>query len=595
MKQRFRSLFLILPVLVLLTGVRSSFCQETRTPPGKSFVDYFLPMPINGSLSKGAWGAAEVGARDQKNGLEDATMTQWDYWDGQIIKAPDGKYHMFASRWDQAKGHREWGNSRAIHAVSDKLTGPYVDKGLCWPNDQGGKGHNVTALVLPDGRYGVVISETRPGTVFVSKSLDGPWEQLGIIKGDGLHASNISIMVRPDGDFMIVPRSGQVFISKAADGILGPYKSMGPSVFPKGIPNLEDPAIFYSGGLYHIVVNSWSTRKAYHLTSKDGKSHWVNRGLAYDPTRDFIRYTDGTVNHWHKLERPGVLIENGHVTAMTLAVLDTPKEEQPGNNGHGSKIIVVLFDGAALDRDLQADIRRISLEGKEGVPAPVAEPGKDGIDRIHKVETPSLELFPTTQKPARGTIMVCPGGGYGILAINHEGYFVAKKLNEFGYDVAILLYHVSAGNETRELAIADAKAALTLLQKRGGEFGFSTRKIGVMGFSAGGHLAARLTHATATDTPPDFVVLMYPAYLEKAGKVLDEVAPVKTPAFVYVAGDDKLAPSSIAYAEACQEAKVPCDFTKTEHGGHGFGLKLPLPQDVKDWPNKLHVFLDGLK
>ena len=116
-----------------------------------------------------------------------------------------------------------------------------------------------------------------------------------------------------------------------------------------------------------------------------------------------------------------------------------------------------------------------------------------------------------------------------------------------------------------------------------------------MGFSAGGHLAARLTHATATDTPPDFVVLMYPAYLEKAGKVLDEVAPVKTPAFVYVAGDDKLAPSSIAYAEACQEAKVPCDFTKTEHGGHGFGLKLPLPQDVKDWPNKLHVFLDGLK
>ena len=47
-------------------------------------------------------------------------MTRWNYWDGQIIKAPDGKYHMFASRWDQAKGHSEWGNSRAVHAVSDK-------------------------------------------------------------------------------------------------------------------------------------------------------------------------------------------------------------------------------------------------------------------------------------------------------------------------------------------------------------------------------------------------------------------------------------------------------------------------------------------
>ena len=88
---------------------------------------------------------------------------------------------------------------------------------------------------------------------------------------------------------------------------------------------------------------------------------------------------------------------------------------------------------------------------------------------------------------------------------------------------------------------------------------------------------------------------MYPAYLEKGGKVLDEVAPVKTPAFVYVAGDDKYAPSAIAYAEACKEAKVPCDFTKTEHGGHGFGLKPVLPPDVKDWPDKLHAFLDGLK
>ena len=242
-----------------------------------------------------------------------------------------------------------------------------------------------------------------------------------------------------------------------------------------------------------------------------------------------------------------------------------------------------------------ADIRRISLEGKEGVPAPAAEPGKDGIDRIHKVDTPALELFPTTHKPARGTIMICPGGGYGILAINHEGYFVANKLNEFGYDAAILLYHVNAGQETRELAIADAKAGLGLLQNRGGEFGMSTKKIGVMGFSAGGHLAARLTHATAAGMPPDFVVLMYPAYLEKGDKVLDDVAPVKTPAFVYVAADDQLAPSAIAYAGACKKANIPCVFIKPAHGGHGFGLKPGLPPDVKDWPDKLHAFLDGLK
>ncbi len=326
MKRVFQALFVILPVLVVLGSVRCGVCQDAKPASKKTFIDYFLPMPIHDSLSKSVWGAAEVGPRDPKNGLEDPTMTRWNYWDGQIIEAPDGKYHLFASRWEQARGHNGWFGSKAVHAVSDTLTGPYVDQGLCWPNDQGGKGHNVTALVLPDGRYAVVISETRPGTVYVSKSLDGPWENLGTIRGEGLRTSNVSLMVRPDGDFMIVPRSGQVFISKAADGVLGPYKAAGPSVFPRGIPNLEDPVVFYSGGLYHIVVNSWSTRKAYHLTSQDGKSHWVNRGLAYDPTKDFCRYTDGTVNHWHKMERPGVLLENGHVVAMTLAVLDTPKE-----------------------------------------------------------------------------------------------------------------------------------------------------------------------------------------------------------------------------------------------------------------------------
>jgi acetyl esterase/lipase len=257
--------------------------------------------------------------------------------------------------------------------------------------------------------------------------------------------------------------------------------------------------------------------------------------------------------------------------------------------------VVGLLAALGLCTAQADDIRRISLEGKEGVPPPPTLAGKDGIDRVQKVPTPALELFPTAQKPARGTIMVCPGGGYGILAINHEGYNVAKKLNEFGFDVAILLYRVSAGKETRELAIADAQTALALLQKRGGEFGMSTKKIGVMGFSAGGHLAARVTHATAAGTPPDFAVLMYPAYLEKDGQVLDEVAPVKTPAFVYVAADDKYAPSGTAYAAACKEKKIPCDFHKPEHGGHGFGLKVNLPPGVKDWPDKLHAFLDGLK
>jgi hypothetical protein len=348
----------VIPALVLFCG---TVCAAEKT-----LIDYFLPTPVQGKLTKDVWGADNVLPRDPENGLEDATIKQWCYWDGQIIKGPDGKYHMFASRWEENKGHRGWFGSLAVHAVSDKAIGPYKDLGVAWPDNQGGKGHNVTALVLPDKRYAVVVSETRPGDVFVSSSLNGPWEQLGSIKVDanGFNArdarmSNLSVLLRPDGKFEIVPRSGAIWIS--SEGILGPYKLQGPSVYA-GIPslptkNLEDPVVWYSGGLYHIVVNCWSERKAFHLTSPDGIANWTNRGLAYDPTRDFVRYKDGTVNHWDKMERPGVLLENGHVAFFTFAVLDVPKEKELGNDGHGSKIIVVPFDGAALDRDLQKVVK----------------------------------------------------------------------------------------------------------------------------------------------------------------------------------------------------------------------------------------------
>jgi hypothetical protein len=347
--------------LIVLCALISSAIGASAHAADKTLIDYFLPMPIQSPLVSNVWGAPGVFPRDPQNGLEDTTMKQWCYWDGQIIKGAEGKYHMFASRWDQARGHNGWGGSLAVHAVSDKVIGPYIDKGLCWPDSQGGKGHNVTALVLPDGRYAVVVSETRPGDVFVSKSLEGPWEFLGSIKvaanefSRGGRMSNLSIMVRPDGNFMIVPRSGAILISK--DGIIGPYTVQGPSIYPQipGLPlrNLEDPVVWFSGGLYHIVVNGWSDRKAYHLTSPDGIKNWTFRGLAYDPTKDFVRYTDGTVNHWEKLERPGVVIEDGHVTHFTFAVLDVPKNQERGNDTHGSKIIVVPFDGVALDRDIQ--------------------------------------------------------------------------------------------------------------------------------------------------------------------------------------------------------------------------------------------------
>ncbi len=107
--------------------------------------------------------------------------------------------------------------------------------------------------------------------------------------------------------------------------------------------------MWFSGGLHPIVVKSGKP-----ITSPRKTASRIGlRGLTYDPTVDFVRYTDGTVNRWDKLERPGVVLENGHVVAVTLAVLDVPKDQERGNDRHGSKVSVIPFDGAALDRDLQ--------------------------------------------------------------------------------------------------------------------------------------------------------------------------------------------------------------------------------------------------
>lgn len=335
----------------------------------KTLIDYFLPMPIVKPLKSDKWGCAAVGKRDIYNGLEDTTDRAYSYWDGPIIDGPDGKFHMFASRWGQAGGHWSWLSSVGVHAVSDNVMGPYVDKGLTWPNNQSGKGHNLTILRLKDGTYASVVSDTRPGDFFTAPSLDGPWTFKGSISIDGngfpkpSHIANLSMIIRPDnGKFMIVERGGQIMIS---DNLTGPYKIQGRSIYSSvNLPNLEDPVLWYSGGYYHVVVNSWSEKKAFHLRSKDGISNWTNQGLAFDPKSNFLRYTDGTVNRWCKIERPGVYIKDGHVTHWTFSVIDVEKENDKGNDGHNSKVIVVPFDGAAFDGVVIPEHRDTVYNGK---------------------------------------------------------------------------------------------------------------------------------------------------------------------------------------------------------------------------------------
>ena len=135
-------------------------------------------------------------------------MKKWNYWDGKILKGPDGRCYLFVDRWDQAKGHNDWPESKTVEAVSSTPLGPYVDQGLLWPDNQGGKGCNVTALEMPDhGGYAVVVSETRDGDIFTYRAITGPFTQLGTITVTGKanwHGSNVSLIARPDGGFEII-------------------------------------------------------------------------------------------------------------------------------------------------------------------------------------------------------------------------------------------------------------------------------------------------------------------------------------------------------------------------------------------------------
>lgn len=344
------------------------------------FMDCFLPMPVVEALRADVWGAAAVGPRDPGNGMEDRTMALYSYWDGAVVRDPDsGKYCLFASRWEQKGGH--WGNeegpgwrgSQAVMGVSDSLFGPYTDLGPLWPDWCEGAGHNVFPFFIHPAdplyaegfRYAVCISDTgrheeiANGTIHLAASIRGPWTLLengngGRLRCEGtFNLSNISIAPCPQGGYLALDRRGNLAFAETLAGVWktkleGLWSTI--PVMAERIPYIEDGLLWYSAGKYRIVVNDWDARQAYYLSSQDGLSWRLNEGLAYTPKVDFIRYENGTVNRWRKIERPNVYLEDGVVRAVAFAVIDVEKEDDLGNDDHGSKVLIVPFDGEALAR-----------------------------------------------------------------------------------------------------------------------------------------------------------------------------------------------------------------------------------------------------
>jgi acetyl esterase/lipase len=235
--------------------------------------------------------------------------------------------------------------------------------------------------------------------------------------------------------------------------------------------------------------------------------------------------------------------------------------------------------------------------------------GKDGIERISKVSIPTYRFFPATNsKEPRACVVICPGGGYRILASSHEGYDIAAKFNEIGVSALVLYYRLpedSAQIEKKYAPLQDAQTAIALVRTNSVKWNIDPAKVGIMGFSAGGHLAATAaTHFSkdysglhaGLNLRPDFQILLYPVISMRPfghggskqsllGKNPTEeelalfsneeqVTPQTPKAFLVHASDDNAVPmkNSLLYVERLTENKVPVDLHVYAKGGHGFGL-----------------------
>lgn len=226
------------------------------------------------------------------------------------------------------------------------------------------------------------------------------------------------------------------------------------------------------------------------------------------------------------------------------------------------------------------------------------------VARVGGITNPTIQIFSPSKGKNTGTaVVVAPGGGYSILALDLEGTEVCEWLNTIGVTGVLLKYRVPPHKGAVRYAapLQDAQRALRVVRSRAQEWGVDPARVGILGFSAGGHLAAAASTnfevesypaADAADklsSRPDFAVIIYPGYLSVKAEG-DKVSPELTvsaktpPTFLAQAENDPVrVENSVFYFLALKEAKVPAEMHLYAEGGHGYGLRsTSLP--ITGWP-----------
>lgn len=259
---------------------------------------------------------------------------------------------------------------------------------------------------------------------------------------------------------------------------------------------------------------------------------------------------------------------------------------------------------------------------------PDGAPTKNGLENESegtKPESPTkvskavLYVFPAS-KPNGTAVIACPGGGYTHLAMSHEGTAMADWMNRQGVTYCVLKYRMPNGH--KEVPLEDAREAIRLVRERGAaEWGVNPSKVGIMGSSAGGHLASTLANMYGEKIyRPDFQILFYPvtamqgdihkgsrdALLGEEAKDADmtarytmqnNVTPETPPAFITLSADDRVVPADnngLAYAAALVRNKVPVTLCLYPTGGHGWGYRDSFKYK-REWTSELEKFLSEIK
>ena len=236
------------------------------------------------------------------------------------------------------------------------------------------------------------------------------------------------------------------------------------------------------------------------------------------------------------------------------------------------------------------------------------------IIRLGNVSTPTLTLYSPKGKDSGAAVVVFPGGGYHILAIDLEGTEVCAWLNSIHVTCVLVKYRVpdSGPYPKSSAALQDAQRALGIVRQHAQEWHIDPNKVGVLGFSAGAHLASALsTHfekrlydaidaADQQSCRPDFAVIIYPGYLALPDQNFAPnpnipVTDKTPPSFLLQAEDDPVhVENATVYFMALKNAKVPAELHIYAEGGHGYGLRrTDLP--VTRWPNLVETWLHTIK